>query len=495
MKDYLLDVMQRHEQGLYLCELPTGNGKTYDSAHAMKEYADSIVDDTKIIYLTTLNKNLPEDALRAAYGNDDLYNRNVLRLRSNFDEVVEKILDIQVPEEMQTDVYLKLCKDVSLYRNAIEKKYADKEYIKELTDRITDGDRQLRYEITKRLKKRFSTKARRKNAVRTDAKYKWIGKLYPAVFTDDYRIILMSVSKFMKRNSILIDSSYEFLNSDLIENAIIIIDEFDATKDTIQSELIEKSLAMQEDYIQLFRQIYRTLNPNDFSSDMRLAMERVENSENRNTFTSLMAEAREIAEKYHVRLSIKTREDLVDQRQIFLFNDGSFHTVLKEGTQYIRSTLNEEDNRIEVFFEDKEDFFKHRDKEKDIVLYSLLREINLFLLGNITNMTVNTYQDEKITSHDLLQMLFQIEELYENGEMNYSEKDQMLKLAFRSYTGSDQFTLNKLYKLKSVVVQASRMVLQAVGRMCRTFVKSPEIYLFVESELLEKLYVGILKTY
>ena len=294
LKDYLLDVMQRHEQGLYLCELPTGNGKTYDSAHAMKEYADSIVDDTKIIYLTTLNKNLPEDALRAAYGNDDLYNRNVLRLRSNFDEVVEKILDIQVPEEMQTDVYLKLCKDVSLYRNAIEKKYADKEYIKELTDRITDGDRQLRYEITKRLKKRFSTKARRKNAVRTDAKYKWIGKLYPAVFTDDYRIILMSVSKFMKRNSILIDSSYEFLNSDLIENAIIIIDEFDATKDTIQSELIEKSLAMQEDYIQLFRQIYRTLNPNDFSSDMRLAMERVENSENRNTFTSLMAEAREI---------------------------------------------------------------------------------------------------------------------------------------------------------------------------------------------------------
>ena len=78
-------------------------------------------------------------------------------------------------------------------------------------------------------------------------------------------------------------------------------------------------------------------------------------------------------------------------------------------------------------------------------------------------MTVNTYQDETITSHDLLQMLFQIEELYENGEMNYSEKDQMLKLAFRSYTGSDQFTLNKLYKLKSVVVQASRMVLQAVG--------------------------------
>ena len=403
MKDYLLDVMQQQEHGLYLCELPTGNGKTFDSAQAMKEYADSIGDDTKIIYLTTLNKNLPEDALRAAYGSEELYKRNVLRLRSNFDEVVEKILEIEVPEEMKTDAYLKLCKDVSLYRNAVDKRYADKEYIKELADRITEGDRQLRYEITKRLKNKFQTKTQRKKAIRTDAKYKWIGKLYPAVFTDDYKIILMSVSKFMKRNSILIDSSYEFLNSDLIENAVIVIDEFDATKDTIQSELIEKSLAMQEDYIQLFRQIYRTLNPNDFSSSMRQAMDKVEKSGNRNTFTTLMDEARKIAENYHVRLSIKTKEDLVNQRQIFLFNDGSFHTVLEEGAQYIRSSLNKEDNRIDVFFEGKDDFFKNRNKEKDIVLYSrhCIREdiLEEIVLGELQGYINSMCDCEKVLEH------------------------------------------------------------------------------------------------
>lgn len=48
-----------------------------------------------------------------------------------------------------TYAYFKLCKDVSLYRNAVDKRYSDKEYIKELADRITEGDRQLRYEITK----------------------------------------------------------------------------------------------------------------------------------------------------------------------------------------------------------------------------------------------------------------------------------------------------------------------------------------------------------
>ena len=353
MKGYLLDVMQKDEKGLYLCELPTGNGKTYDTAHAMKEYADSIKDNRKIIYLTTLNKNLPEDALRAAYGSDESYNRNVLRLRSNFDEVVDKIRDVEVPDEMQTDVYINLCKNVSLYRNAVDNRYADKEYVKDLVNRIKDGDKQLRYEIIKLLKRKFPTKSKRKKAIKADKKYRWIGELYPAVFTDDYKILLMSVSKFMKRNSILIDNSYEFLNSNLIENAIIFIDEFDATKDTIQNELIEKSLAMQEDYIKLFRQIYRTMNPEDFSANMRIAMTWNESSGTRNTFASLMKEAREIATNYHTRLSIKTKEELVDQRQIFLFNDGSFHTVLKEGAQYIRSTFNEEDNRIEVFFEDK----------------------------------------------------------------------------------------------------------------------------------------------
>lgn len=843
MKEYLLDVMRQRKQGLYMCELPTGNGKTYDSAWAMREYAETIEDNRKIIYLTTLNKNLLEDDLKTAYENEELYKRNVLRIRSNFDEVVEKIQEIEIPKEMQTEVYKKLCRDVALYHHA--KKYADKEYIQELIERINEGDRQFRYEIKRQLKYSFATKVQRKSAVRNNKNYKWIGELYPAVFTDEYKILLMSVSKFMKRNSILIDSGYEFLNSDLIENAVIIIDEFDATKDTIQSEIIEKSLAVQEDYIQLFRQIYRTLNPDDFASEMRQAMEQTGDHETRNTFAQLMDEARAIAEKYHVRLSIKTKEEFVDQKQVFLFNDGSFHTVLKTGTQYIRSTLNEKDNRIDVFFEAKDDFFKNRNTEKDIVLYSLLREINHFLLhfrifsiewarnymeiingtrtgnademnlenaissilkrleltdkqrsllmgeacqmirnsrelmledrrfyqigmeyyefedndshhdttnlkfvkvydtpekiilylaekatvfgvsataeidtvvgnydlgylqeqlkerfhstpnylkektrvaleekwqaysegkihvhgeiissniqgfqaedycktflnaefarysanvitnvtekeyqiirycnvlramctfnrtediqsmlylgmvlpkksnpemdedvlrqlfeysrvsfpdskssdiyflkgdnfdqdkkelqkrlscgekifvmssyqtigagqnlqyeipkdktvvqlgerkegdkrylykdfdamylGNITHMTVNTYQEEKISSQELLKILFQIEELYENGEMNYYEKDQMLKLAFRSYSGEKQYTLNTLYRAKSVVVQASRMVLQAVGRMCRTFIKSPDIYLFAESDLLEKLHTGELK--
>ena len=844
MKDYLLDIMHQKETGLYLCELPTGNGKTYASAQAMKEFADTITDGKKIIYLTTLNKNLPEEALKTAYGNEDAYNHNVLRIRSNFDEVTEKILELEIPEEMKTDNYWKLCKDVSLYKQAVEKRYADREYVDDLVKRINEGERKFRAEITRLLKRSFPGKIQRKNAIRTDRNYQWIGRLYPAVFTEDYKILLMSVSKFMKKNSVLIEQSYEFLKSKLIQDAVIIMDEFDATKNTIQSELIEKSLTLKAEYIPLFRQIYRNLNVEDLSREMTSALTMMELLGGRYEIGVLVEEAEQIANDYHINLSIKTTEEQIDQMRNFLFHDGSFHTVLNGGAQYIRATREEKYNRIQVYFENKEQFYKNRNTEQDIVLYSLLRDIGRFLehfrafvlewgkfymglintgrkehvdrmtlenavssilkklglseqqcellmgercpmvhrkrevlledrsfyqigmeyyefedndshhdntemnyikvydtpekillylsqkatvfgvsatgemdsvvgnydlgyleeqlkdryhctsiklknrtknelekrwepyrngeirihgeciqsnlpgfqaeeycktfmdpefaryaakvisnttdkeyqilrycnilkvmcrffrtkdiqsllylgmalpkrnepgmdesvllqlfeyakqnaeesggslfflkgenfeddkselqerlatgekifvmssyqtigagqnlqyripegrnvvqlgefdehdqrflykdfdalyLGNITHLTVNTYQREKISAHDLLQMLFQVEELYENDELDYPIKDQALKLAFHSFSGTEIFMRNQLYATKSVIVRASQLVLQAVGRVCRTFVKSPNIYLFIESELLEKLYVGELK--
>ncbi len=38
MKDYLLSVMNENQPGLYVCELPTGYGKTYSVANAIADY-------------------------------------------------------------------------------------------------------------------------------------------------------------------------------------------------------------------------------------------------------------------------------------------------------------------------------------------------------------------------------------------------------------------------------------------------------------------------
>ena len=89
-KQYIDSVLNDNVNGLFLCELPTGYGKTYTITNCMREYAANPNNTRKIIYLTTLNKNLPEEDLKRAYNDEKLYNKEVLRIRSNFDEVVDR---------------------------------------------------------------------------------------------------------------------------------------------------------------------------------------------------------------------------------------------------------------------------------------------------------------------------------------------------------------------------------------------------------------------
>lgn len=375
MKDYLLKTMQNHKPGLYLCELPTGNGKTYNCARAMKEYADQINDDTKIIYLTTLNKNLPEAELKAAYGNEEDYERNVLRIRSNFDEVVEKITEIEIPDAMKSETYKKLINKVVSYKKQLTNKARDKDYVKNLEDSIKDLDYIFRKEINKLLTDKFESRQSRKEGIKNDHDYQWISKLYPAVFTEDYKILLMSVSKFLKRNSILIDKSYEFINSDMIKDAIIIIDEFDATKETIQNSIIEEVLRVKEDYIALFNHLVNNLNVDNLSSEMLKAAKECASD---NKIDSLINKGKDIYTRYRLNLSIKISNDNINKKQYFLFNDASFHTIFNSNEFYLRGKYDSEENRTKIFFEDKKTFYNN--KESYIVIYTMLREINEFIM-------------------------------------------------------------------------------------------------------------------
>ena len=122
-------------------------------------------------------------------------------------------------------------------------------------------------------------------------------------------------------------------------------------------------------------------------------------------------------------------------------NKVKFHVVsnpefLAQGTA-VHDTLHA--SRIVIGSEDK--------KATDIML-NVYKDFDALYLGNITHMTVNTYSEQKITASDLFRMLFQIEELYENAEINYSEKEQTLKLAFRSYQGNVEIIQNKFLNLK-----------------------------------------------
>lgn len=381
MKNYVTSIMASDEPGLYLCELPTGYGKTYNVVQAMKEYLETPGKHRKIIYLTTLKKNLPEDELRAAFG-DEVYEKNVLRIRSNLDEVVEKIEDLYVTADFQTPQYDELLSQVKHYHKITRSDIYDKAYKMEVEERVKSAERAFRAEIAHKLKKDFPNKSKRLDAINTNPKWQWVGQLYPAVFTDERQILLMSVDKFLVRNSTLIEPSYEFLKSDLVKNAIIVIDEFDATKQTIQNKIIRDALSIKQEYLSLFRQILTGLNPEYLSRAIRDAYQRLDTEVPTHlTFDKILEEAHDIEERYSVYLSYKTADKSIDRKQNFLFKDAAFHTIFHDDKSYIRAAKNKAENRIDIFFENKKEYEQMRNSEaQNIFVYALLREINRFLI-------------------------------------------------------------------------------------------------------------------
>lgn len=383
INDYINDTTKN--TGLMLIDPPTGYGKTYMAAQSIYNYARKSEGNKKIFFVTTLIKNLPVDELRKVYkehGEEHLFERDVLIIKSNYDFVYENLLELDIPEQFQTKAYFELYDKLTRIKK-LEKKEdsAFKEVVSELELQIKDKyEKNFRRDIYRIIKEQMpKKKSARLNMIRNNKDYQWIGKLYPTVFTDDYQVYLLTMNKFLVRNTILVEPSYEFLKNEITSNAIVFIDEFDATKDTIQAHVIKRALDAQDDYIRLFEQIYKTIQTHSFPQSMlRPYNEYLKEREDGVTLESLNSEAKKIYEQFYLKYSYKTTDESVDRKQSFLFNDNSYHTMLRNNRNYIRVTPNTEEHQVQIFFEDREDYEKNK-SENDLVIYGLIRTINGFL--------------------------------------------------------------------------------------------------------------------
>ena len=63
-----------------------------------------------------------------------------------------------------------------------------------------------------------------------------------------------------------------------------------------------------------------------------------------------------------------------------MLKDATYHTLFHNDKDYIRAVVNEDANRVEIFFENREEFYSHKnDETENISIYGLLRRINSFL--------------------------------------------------------------------------------------------------------------------
>lgn len=386
------------EPGLLLIDMPTGTGKTYNSIEFIYKNYKKV--KNKIIFITNLKKNLPIDKLRGFFEKDnklDEFEKDVLFLDNNVDTLIEHFNEVDsfIP-------YDKFSKNGTLYNvkrcikviNTIKDNLTNKSS-KELEefgskdnayfimsqakeDLKEKYEKELRTIIEEELKYdsegKRRTKAQKLDLIKTDPNYQWISVLYPAVNTDDKKIIFMSIDKFLVRNSTIIEPSYNIIdNKSLLDNSILFIDEFDASKDILLKSIIKESLDTQVSVVELFRIIYSGLENTSFSKLLTEVSNKlndnIQKKEHRfytpdEILDEFRTRANEIEKKYKL-INFHKLDESEKERANFLFQDYQFHTILSDEKNCVYLE-NDKETRV--------NWIKKTDKKV------ILEEENLFAL-------------------------------------------------------------------------------------------------------------------
>jgi hypothetical protein len=396
------------ENGLLLFDPPTGSGKTYNVlSWIYNNYKDFCKENRKIFFVTNLKKNLPYQKLREDFFEKEKqledFEKYVTFLDSNADCLVERFEQVEnsINDYFKNSKIFYTIKSNVCEINKHQAKSDFKVYVTKLNEELrNDLEPKFRRSIEKFLKENYPNKQERIKAIQTDKNLKWIGELYPAVFSSKKKIFFLSIDKFYHKNSTLVEPSYSFFENDITKNAIIFIDEFDATKDNILNNIIEKGKKQRIDFIHLFTEIYWALSKNVLPQKFITHSEKREELLEKkfglpldNIQKILLEKAEEIVKKYQLDYSFKTvnnNDDNVNQRNL-LFHDFQYHSVYRNDKKFIRLNPNKFDKINEIIFESE----RPQTGENIVSLLNQIKGFINYFSGVIKSIAENYQQVEE----------------------------------------------------------------------------------------------------
>ncbi|MFK0732613.1 MAG: hypothetical protein ACFKPT_30270 [Gloeotrichia echinulata GP01] len=381
MEEILNEYCKQSNPGLLLLSMPTGSGKTYNVINFIySNYKEFAAQKRKIIFITNLKKNLPLKELEKRFiadVNKDEFKDYVLFIDSNYQSVINKLLEVEqeIPDQFKTQDYLRLKDSIEICKNVQFPQYIKDRVEKEIREDIEPAFREF---IKRTLYENFKTKKARLAAIRNNQEYQWIGKLYPAVFTDEKTVLFLSMDKFMAKNTTLVEPSYYFYER-LINKSVIFIDEFDTTKESVLNTIIKSGLRHRVDILDLFLNIHNHLMQNECPEGLLKESEwRKQKSAPKNWLSlreqieSFRDKADYIFNTYKLQHTCKSHKDFSTNKRNFLFYDYQFHNVLdrRKRIEIIEDSQNRT-NWIQAF--------DVTSKTIGVDIHSLLRDITGFL--------------------------------------------------------------------------------------------------------------------
>ena len=374
-------VKRSKKKGLVEIPLPTGFGKTHAVMQAMSVMADretgSFSDVKRIIFTTTLKKNLPVEKLRDYYKGD--FDKEVLLLKSNVDSLIDFHANgglSKIPEKFKDDAFYKMVKRLDHLKTLQAKKEKssdDFEFIQELKEHANEDEQVFRKHIRSILRENFRTSVEQKKAIKKRSEFQWIEELYPYIFIDDKKVIFMSMRKLLSGLSPLAGSGNSLLTEEFLNGSILFIDEYDATKKDVKDEIIEEQLRERLDLIRVFRSVHSALHSERFSNDL-LDVLHMDDYTLQKFYESIIIHANELYERFHLGLSYRQEDGLVDRKKNFLFYDSQFQTILEKGKYTIFAQEDKARHRMSITKGESDSYI-----DGNIAIQDLLRKVDAFM--------------------------------------------------------------------------------------------------------------------
>lgn len=308
-------LVNKEDTGLMLLDMPTGTGKTYNVLQFIKDFLKQKDQNKKIFFVTTLKKNLDDpysDLLGEIEKDSELKDSDcIFRVLSNkeyafknFEKVKKciKIKEIRMSDEFKSF-------------DAISATVTDK------FDAFRDIERNFRQLISKTLSRKFKTKEDKLFAIKNDNDWKWVGELYPIVFSEEKRVFFITMKKLINQFDTIVEKSVRLYESPLFRNSLVFIDEFDATKKDIQDMIVQNGLRYGIDYIDLFRNIKICLNNQESMPSNIFA-----NDKDKRALEKNIDIFDKIEKQYHLLHHYKS--DGFEEKRIILFSDYSHNNYI-----------------------------------------------------------------------------------------------------------------------------------------------------------------------
>lgn len=383
MGQYLYEIIKdccekdEYRGGLVLLPAPTGSGKTHSAKEYMgdtlaKEFKEVLKDrkrinkrsrPPKLIFITPLKKNIPEEKLReylAEIGvREDYVNEKVLRVPAVTDSFIDAI-ESDYSDFPKWLVKSKQFKETTTCINLKEKYHKSGEFLAE-QEKLEALSRIHIPAIRTLIRAKLKGVCRAKNGtidiksayslVKYNEDWKWVGRLFPSVYLDDATIVMMSVDKFLANDTTPIEARSAFYNSDAVKDSIIFIDEFDSTKEWILAHIVKEGLKDKVDNVKLFHNIYSSLNNKELTANLIDKYDDNVTENYKSRLEDLTARADKIYKEFSLMFSFKTSVITDSDASNFLFNDYKYHSII-DGKKFVVIKTDEKEKKNILKFRD-----------------------------------------------------------------------------------------------------------------------------------------------